>query len=74
MMTEGILKVIKIHIIQLNLSTMATLAGQKKMAIVESLKQEWTYGLSAETKMAVVERWPLVETGLLLITERRDLI
>ena len=34
-MTEGILKVIKIHIIQLNLSTMATLAGQKKMAIVE---------------------------------------
>ena len=25
-------------------------------------------------KMAVVERWPLVEIGLLLITERRDLI
>ena len=24
--------------------------------------------------MAVVERWPLVEIGLLLITERRDLI
>ena len=32
------------------------------------------YGLSAETKMAVVERWPLVEIRLLLITEMRDLI
>ena len=25
-------------------------------------------------KMAIVERWPLVEIGLLLITEKRDLI
>ena len=48
MMTEVILKVISIHIKQLNLSTMATLAGQKKVAIVESLKQEWTYGLTAK--------------------------
>ena len=41
-MTEGI------HIIQLNLSTTATLAGQKKVAVVERLKQEWMYGLSAK--------------------------
>ena len=46
----------------------------RQVAVVERLKQEWLYGLSAETKMAVVERWPLVEIRLLLITERRDLI
>ena len=28
----------------------------REVAVVESLKQEWTYGLSAETKMAVVVR------------------
>ena len=33
--------------------------GQKKVAIVERLKQEWMYGLSAKKKMAVGERWPL---------------
>ena len=35
MMTEGILKVIKMHIIQLNRSTRVTLAGQNKVAVVE---------------------------------------
>ena len=48
--------------IQLKLSTTATL-GQKKLAIVERFKQESMYGLSAE-KVAVVERWPLVEVWL----------
>ena len=40
---------------------MATLGTEKngqcgEVAVIESLKQEWTYGLSAETKMAVVVR------------------
>ena len=33
------------------------------MAVVERLKQESIYGLSTQ-KMAVVERWPLVEVRL----------
>ena len=36
---------------------------QKKVAIVERLKQMWMYGLSAKKK-AVVERWPSVECRL----------
>ena len=49
--------------IQLNLSTMATFETEesshcRKGAVVERLKQEWIYGLSAK-KMAIVERWPL---------------
>ena len=36
-----------------------------QVAIVERIIQESMYGLSAGTKkMAVVERWPLVEVGL----------
>ena len=35
----------------------------RKVAVVERLKQELMYGLSAK-KMAVVERWPLVEVRL----------
>ena len=45
MITEGILKVILIHIIQLNLSTMTTLGTEKnghcrELAVVERLTQE----------------------------------
>ena len=39
------------------------LRGQKKMAVVERFKQESMYGLFAK-KVAVVERWPLVEVRL----------
>ena len=41
--------------------------GQKKVATVERLKQEWMYGLSAKKEngrcreVAIVERWPLVD-------------
>ena len=35
----------------------------KKVAVVERFKQESMYGLSAK-KMAVVERWRLVEVRL----------
>ena len=34
------------------------------MAIVERLKKESMYELSAKKKIAVVERWPLVEVQL----------
>ena len=35
------------------------------MAVVERVKQELMYGLSAGTKkVAVIERWPLVEVRL----------
>ena len=35
------------------------------MAVVERFRQESTYGLSAGTKkVALVERWPLVEVRL----------
>ena len=36
------------------------------MAVVERLKQESMYGLSAK-KMAILERWPLVELQLYLL-------
>ena len=36
----------------------------RKVAVVERLKQELMYGLSAKKKMSVVERWPLVEVRL----------
>ena len=36
------------------------------MAIVERLKHEPMYGLSAPQKVAVVERWPFVERWLLV--------
>ena len=50
---------------QLNLSTTATLGTEKndrrrEVAVVEKFKQESLYWLSA-TKVAVIERWPLVE-------------
>ena len=48
--------------VQLKLSTTTTL-GQKKVAVEERFKQESMYGLSAK-KVAVVERWPLVEVRL----------
>ena len=35
----------------------------RELAVVERLKNEWMYGLSAK-KMAVLERWPLVEVQL----------
>ena len=39
--------------------------GQKKVTIVERLKQEWMYGLfRKKKKIAVLERWPLVEVRL----------
>ena len=53
-------------VLQLNLSTTATLGTQKSghcrevAVIVERLKQEWMHGLSAKKK-AIVEKWPLVE-------------
>ena len=37
--------------------------GQKKMAVVERFKRESMYGLSSK-KVAVVERWALVEVRL----------
>ena len=37
--------------------------GQKKVAIVERIKQKWMYGLSGK-KMAIVERSPLLEVQL----------
>ena len=44
---------------------------QKKVVIVERLKQEFMYGLSAETndrcrRVAVVEWWPLLEVRWLM--------
>ena len=45
--------------IQLNFSTMAPWA-QKKVAVIERFKQEFTYGLSAK-EVAIVKRWPLLE-------------
>ena len=47
---------------QFNLSTTATLLAQKKVAIVERLKQEWMNGLSTK-RIAIVERWPLLRGG-----------
>ena len=38
--------------------------GQKKVAIVERLKQESMYGLSAQKNGRNVERWSLVEVRL----------
>ena len=58
---------LKIHIIQLNLSTMTTLVGQNKVTI------DWNKSERIDCpppppppkkKMAVVERWPLVEIRL----------
>ena len=38
---------------------------RREVAVVERFKQELMYGLSAGTKkVAVVERWPLVEVRL----------
>ena len=37
--------------------------GQKKVSVVERLKEKWMYGLFAK-KMASVERWPLLEVWL----------
>ena len=56
--------------VQFNLPTTATLGTEesgpcKEVAVVERLKKEWMYGLSAKKKkMAVVDRWPLVEVRL----------
>ena len=60
--------------IQLNLSTMATWGTEesgccREMAVVERLKQESKYGLSAKNtghwrEVATVERWLLVEVRL----------
>ena len=57
--------------IQLNLSQWSSW-GQKEVAIVERLKQEWMYGLSTKKNGrcrvgAVVERWPLVKVWLYLL-------
>ena len=41
----------------------------KEVAVVESLKQDSVYGLSAKKKMAIVEKWPLVA-----IVERWSLV
>ena len=62
---------IVLSFLQLNVSTTASLGTEEKghcreVAVVERLKQEWIYGLSAKKK-AVVERWPLVEVRLYLI-------
>ena len=58
--------------IQFNLSATVTLGTEesgycREVAVVERLKQESMYGLSAK-KMAVVERWPLLEVRLHCIT------
>ena len=58
--------------IQFNLSATVTLGTEesgycREVAVVERLKQESMYGLSAK-KMAVVERWPLLEARLHCIT------
>ena len=39
------------------------LGERQKVKLVERFKQESVYGLSTK-KVAVVERWPLVEVGL----------
>ena len=57
--------------IQLNLSQWPPW-GQKKVAIVERLKQAQMYGLSAKKnghcrEVPVVERWPLVKVRLYLL-------
>ena len=50
--------------IQLNISTsIGHLWGQKKLAVIERLKQDSILGLSAEN-VAVVEMWSLVEVRL----------
>ena len=61
--------------IQFNLSATVTLGTEesgyiycREVAVVERLKQESMYGLSAKKKMAVVERWPLLEVRLHCIT------
>ena len=44
-------------------STTATLGTEESghsRQVVERLKQEWMYGLSAKKKMAIAEKWPLV--------------
>ena len=58
--------------IQFNLSATVTLGTEesvycREVAVVDRLKQESMYGLSAK-KMAVVERWPLLEVRLHCIT------
>ena len=57
MMTEGILKVIYIHIIQLNRSTTVTLGTEKNghCREDETRVNVWTV---RRKKIAVVERWP----------------
>lgn len=58
--------------LQLNLSATVTLGKEesghwKEVALVEKLKQEWMYALTAKkkkrrcTEVAVLERWTLVE-------------
>ena len=58
--------------IQFNLSATVTLGTEesglcREVAVVERLKQESMYALSAK-KMAIVERWPLLEVRLHCIT------
>ena len=58
--------------IQFNLFATVTLGTEesgycREVAVVERLKQESMYGLSAK-KMAIVERWPLLEVRLHCIT------
>ena len=53
------------YIMQLKLSTTATLETKKnghcrEVAVVEAETRVNVYGLSAQTKMAIVERWSLV--------------
>ena len=61
---------ISLHI-QLNLSTATLGTGEssycRELTVVERFKQESMCGLLAKKKMAVLERWPLVEVRLYIL-------
>ena len=63
---------------QLNLSEWPPW-GQKKVAIVERLKQAQVYGPSSQKnghcrEVAVVERWPIVKVGLYLLFWQNNIL